>query len=642
MRALVSVALLLLSLPASAGPSANHTLARTILKHPRSVEAKRAVAELNGRGFKGWRTLASVVRDLGQKDVGAARGVLAVLADGKEPERLDAVKLAWRAKAPAAIRSDVAVALARAYPKNKSLLIGALFDATIPNRIDLLRRLARAKLESAHLRKALTDKALAADAYALLIERGEDVSAKQMQQVAVTSVRNGHSPAFIDTFCADLKKGEGWPLLSAIALLTAHEDKQIRNRAHGFLMRVSGKDMIPDPDIWSSWIAARRDNYRIPEDDSAGRVAAAVIRGAEFLRADLLDDGKSTMSDRDGGAGRYPVGATALSVLALLAAGAPPDDPAIVKAVENTLFTPNEQGEMTLPERARTHTYTCSLLLMAFAAIDKASIDRDLHKTRIQTLANLLTSSQLRSGQWNYSVGERYARRRPRRAKNRIQRGDNSNTQYALLALRAARKAGADVNPETWLRALSYWHLTLNETGWGYTPGIRRRGNRSMTAAGISSVSICLEGLYGKDAAAQVASHKAIQAGLVELGKKLLQWSYDRIDLYAFYGIERACVLTGTRKFNEYDWYKHGASELIRGQSADGTWWSKQASVRRGKGWGFGPAIETAYALLFLRRATTRIEGTKDHGVVKVPVTRRRQRRERSRIEGPMRIVRGD
>ena len=203
-------------------------------------------------------------------------------------------------------------------------------------------------------------------------------------------------------------------------------------------------------------------------------------------------------------------------------------------------------------------------------------------------------------------------------------------------------KAGADVNPETWLRALSYWHLTLNETGWSYTPGIRRGGNRSMTAAGISSVAICLEGLHGKDAAAQVAKHKAIGAGLVELGKKLLAWNYDLIDLYAYYGIERACVLTGTRRFNEYDWYKRGASELIRGQSADGTWWSKEASVRRGKGWGYGPAIETAYALLFLRRATTRIEGTNEHGVVKVPGARRRQRRERSRIEGPMRIVRGD
>ncbi len=636
MRTLIPLAVLLLSFPAFAAPATNYTLGRTILKAPRSAEAKKAVEELDQRGEKGWRTLASVVRDLGQKDVGAARGVLAVLAGdgqkGTEPGRLEALKQAWRAKAPAAIRADVAKGLAVAYPKNKTLLLKALFDKALPERAEMLRRLAAAQLENTILRKALTDATLAGDAYALLIDRGVSVSPAQMRQVAAAAVERGQSPQFIDAFCTDLKQGNGWPLLSAIALLTKDSDQHIVAHAHGFLMRVSGKDMIPDPDIWNSWIAARRDTYEIPEDDSDGRIAAAVVLGAEFLRRDLLDDGRSAMAERRGGAEHHAVGATALSVLALLAAGAPADDPAIVKAVETTFFTRNEQGQRVLAEQARRHTYTSSLVLMAFAALDKK-----VHRNRIQSLASLIASSQLRSGQWNYRLHDRYAsRERRRRAKNRIQRGDNSNTQYALLALRAARKAGADVSPEVWLRALSYWHLTLGETGWSYTPRtIVAHGNRSMTAAGISSLAICMEGLYGKRAAARIAEHAAVAKGLVELGKKLIQWGYDRIDLYAYYGIERACVLTGTRKFNEYDWYKRGASELIRGQATDGAWWSKDAKARRGKGWGYGPAIETAYALLFLRRATTRIDGTKEHGVVRVPGTRRRNRNER-----PARMVR--
>jgi len=622
---------LLLSFPALAAPPTNYTLGRTILKAPRSAEAKRAVAELDKRGEKGWRTLASVVRDLGQKDVGAARGVLAVLAKGAEPARLAALKQVWRDKAPAAIRADVAKGLARAYPKNKMLLLKALFDKALPERGELLRRLAAAQVENTILRKALSDAALAADAYAALIDRGVTVSPAQMRQVAAAAVKRGQSPKFVDAFCVDLKQGNGWTLLSAIALLTLDKDAQLVAHAHGFLMRVSGKDMIADPDIWNSWIAARRNTYEIPEDDSDGRIAAAVILGAEFLRRDLLDDGKSAMAERRGGSEHHAVGATALSVLALLAAGAPADDPAIVKAVETTLLTRNEQGQLVLAEQARRHTYTGSLVLMAFAALDKK-----VHGNRIQSLASLIASSQLRSGQWNYRLNDRYAKRDRRRAKNRIQRGDNSNTQYALLALRAARKAGADVSPEVWLRALSYWHLTLSKSGWSYTPrGINTHGNRSMTAAGISSIAICMEGLYGKRAAARIAEHAAVGKGLVELGKKLIQWGYDRIDLYAYYGIERACVLTGTRKFNEYDWYKRGASELIRGQAADGAWWSKDAKARRGKGWGYGPAIETAYALLFLRRATTRIDGTKEHGVVPVPETRRR-----NRIERPARMVR--
>ncbi|MHC4452260.1 MAG: hypothetical protein ACYS0E_19320, partial [Planctomycetota bacterium] len=92
---------------------------------------------------------------------------------------------------------------------------------------------------------------------------------------------------------------------------------------------------------------------------------------------------------------------------------------------------------------------------------------------------------------------------------------------------------------------------------------------------------------------------------------------------YTYYGIERACILTGVRKFNAFDWYRIGALNLLTGQAADGSF---NAGDPRG-GWRYGAAIDTAYGLLFLKRATTPIVGGKDRGTVKVDLPERRTRK---------------
>src|SRR4029450_10455324 len=86
---------------------------------------------------------------------------------------------------------------------------------------------------------------------------------------------------------------------------------------------------------------------------------------------------------------------------------------------------------------------------------------------------------------------------------------DLSNTQYAVLGLRAADHAGVEVPAEAWSRALAAT-LALQEsaveieiprrdgrtgTEEGETAGFRYRGDReitaSMTSAGCAIVSVC-------------------------------------------------------------------------------------------------------------------------------------------------------
>ena len=61
----------------------------------------------------------------------------------------------------------------------------------------------------------------------------------------------------------------------------------------------------------------------------------------------------------------------------------------------------------------------------------------------------------------------------------RGKRGDNSNTQYALLGLNAAGEAGVAIPPEVWNAARAHWAACqLPDGGWGY----RRRIAQSTPA----------------------------------------------------------------------------------------------------------------------------------------------------------------
>ena len=76
-------------------------------------------------------------------------------------------------------------------------------------------------------------------------------------------------------------------------------------------------------------------------------------------------------------------------------------------------------------------------------------------------------------------------------------------------------------------------------------------------------------------------------------------WHY-----YYLYGLERVGSLTGVRWVGKNDWYRLGADHLIGAQTKDGGW---QSAAMAGK-----PAdnteseiVQTCFALLFLKRATT-------------------------------------
>ena len=207
-------------------------------------------------------------------------------------------------------------------------------------------------------------------------------------------------------------------------------------------------------------------------DIDADQVRQSIERGVGYLRRMQHLDG--TWPDYGGQVG----GVTALSTLALINCGVPIDDEAIQRSLRYL---------RTLPPKT---TYVTSLQTMVFCL---AEPQKDL--LLIQRNAKRLEETQIKEGPWRGS----WAYPGP------LSGGDNSNSQFALLGLYEAERAGAKVQERTWQLTLEYSKSAQNASdgSFGYVKrqnGMEDAGTGSMTCAGISSLVIAAGRLATDDA----------------------------------------------------------------------------------------------------------------------------------------------
>lgn len=592
-----------LVLSATAGEPTTAEVADSVRRNPEGAEP--ALRWLDRRGAEGWKALARVVEDVAPRSPAAASAAACVLAGGASAARLEIVVGTYRRVADESVRAGLALGLA-ARPAEYGPILEMRLRNGLPGAGALLTRCAQAGISDETLDRCLEVPSTALEAYAALRARGRQPPRERSRLAARRVAALGLDPPRCRAFA------EGAPdfdLLDAIAGLLGDEDEDVRVGAHALLQTASGIAQPPDPGIWRSWVAARRDRPLAPDPASPGAIAAAVARGARFLCRDLAAEGRCLWLGNQGD--DTAIGSTALAVLALRAAGVPAGDPAIAKALEATLLVPGRRGGPPgLPEIPKaSEVYNASLLVLALHAVDPAA-----YREPIGILARRLAYGQLANGRWTYKTGWG-TDAAPKHD------GDNSNTQYAVLALRAAAAAGAGIDRPLWERNAGFWRATVNDSGgWGYT-GRTPQSQRviSMAATGVASLAICLEQLRGNEAMAAVAVEPVLQRALANLGRLLVVRPLGREELYALYAVERACVLTGTRAFKAgdlvFDWYRQGAILLLGTQNADGSW-GTPAATNQVDGTGYGPEIDTAYALLFLKRATTPIGAREGDGVV--------------------------
>lgn len=263
------------------------------------------------------------------------------------------------------------------------------------------------------------------------------------------------------------------------------------------------------------------------------------------------------------------------------------------------------------------------------------AVDRELYRPQLESIAKFLIQKQRSYGAWYYPSGE---------GAGALDFGDTSITQYAILGLWAASRAGVEIPIETWERAAK-WLLTSQsrDGGFCYHPvenpnqtGGATNSTSTMTVAGAGTLLVIRHVLFRdiefddglrptnptnaprrfgvlerpleereKEKAPKVKTvttmspapiDKALKSALRVISDHFFEPGNASQGMYLnyyFYGIERVGALLDSDKIGTHDWYNEGADELLKRQAADGSWTDSSSTVP-----------STALTLLFLSKAT--------------------------------------
>ncbi len=343
------------------------------------------------------------------------------------------------------------------------------------------------------------------------------------------------------------------------------------------------------------------------------RVDTAIRNGVEFLRF-APSPGHNGSRDADD-----------LILWTYIHAGVPETDPKFRSLLKKVLEAPLET------------TYTVSLRAMILEELNRVAYQGLIHRC-----AQFLADSQCQNGQWGYGVRTTYPeyptevttparerfevaspakptgkapsvtsallRPRPkilqRAAVKKLREvqasGDNSNSQYAALGLRACHDAGIVFPTEVVERARDWWiGCQISEGtagGWSYSKGADKTASGAMTAGAVGSMVI-YDYMRGSD----WKKDPVVQAGINWLAAHFtvtenLQSTYGpaRFHYYYLYALERAAIFLGAEQFGRHAWYAEGSKIILDAQKNDGSWLVGTDHAT----W------DTCFAVLFLRRAT--------------------------------------
>jgi hypothetical protein len=268
-----------------------------------------------------------------------------------------------------------------------------------------------------------------------------------------------------------------------------------------------------------------------------------------------------------------------------------------------------------IKSRKLTHTYNVSLLAMCMRELDARK-----YRPGLMMCGQFLADAQCQNGQWTYTAN----RTRPNNASpswNRslrpvatgkekapkpvgiakkfigAEQGDNSNSQYAALGIRACWEGGVLFPDEVLVKAKEHWEKAQGSIGgWSYVGGDPSYG--SMTHGAVASLSIYCT-MMGEDPKKNETLKKGVEwitnnfwvDRVANYGR--IKW-VGQTKLYCLYGLERAGMLYGVDFFGKRAWYNEGAAHLLRIQKEDGSWHEEMG----------GDVVGTCFAILFLKKAT--------------------------------------
>lgn len=352
----------------------------------------------------------------------------------------------------------------------------------------------------------------------------------------------------------------------------------------------------------------------------ADQVDAMVRKGVAYLKTAQAPEGYW-------GSPGMEAAYTAFVGLTLISSGVPVDDPAVAKAVS--------YARKKAPYAEQV--YAASLLLLFLDKLENAG-DRDL----IQALAMRLAAGQTAQGGWSYSVPALALSETQRLAKQlavldkggkvavkdlglpaswktpgvfqpphedpeffrHVDGGDNSNTQFALLALWAARRHQLPVNECLKLVARRFRMIQNADGSFNYRDRQNISSFPTMTCAGLLGLAVG----YGiEEAKGNPLQDDNIVRALALVSRFIGDPSASSkdalVDMYFLWSVERVGMLYSLDKIDGKDWYRWGMSLLKATQSAQGHWHGRGGHVS-------DSVADTCFALLFLRRVNLAVDLT--------------------------------
>jgi hypothetical protein len=365
-----------------------------------------------------------------------------------------------------------------------------------------------------------------------------------------------------------------------------------------------------------------------PPVDEA-QVDAAIKKGVAYLRGAPSPGAHAGIKDSD-----------ELILWTFVHAGVRESDPDFQKYFKKMIEGPLEK------------TYKVALQAMILEEIERVK-----YQERIAQCAQFLVDNQCVNGQWSYGTPTAFAldvkvpeaksvatpapapapgaardfgpgpeKQKPRvvqkfavkKQKDGPAAGDNSNTQYAALGLRACHDSGILVPDSVLLLAVKWWRESQQgdvdkdgkavatggsekPEGWNYkdkTSQPDKAPYSAMTAGGTSSL-IIYDYLMGRRWKEDVH----VKEGMSWLA---VHWAISR-NYYYLYGLERTGILFGADKFGDHYWYADGAKFLLKDQNADGSWGRHVKPEEKDRN-----TQDTCFAILFLKRATRPLVSSED------------------------------
>jgi hypothetical protein len=350
------------------------------------------------------------------------------------------------------------------------------------------------------------------------------------------------------------------------------------------------------------------------------RVDTAIATGKAFLTRTQFNSGTwSSAVGVQAGMGAvermWAVGYAALPGLTLLETGVPGKDAAVQRAAKFVRQYVQNQ----------TRTYEISLVILF---LDRLGEEKDL--PLIRSLALRLAGGQTPQGGWGYECPVL----KPAQEKKLIEllrdwkppdkpvppgdpkaknpkpvppdKADNSNTQFAILALWTARKHDLNL-AYVFYQVEHRFRYTQAPTGWGYRfrfPPVKQGTQAAMTCVGLLGLAVgrgsAKDGgkpeddgvLQGLRALASFMKDTSDWNGIMAhaaLGPK------GALNYYFLWSVERTGVLLNLKTIGGKDWYRWGVELILPEQKKDGSW--------VGRGSGGSPVIDTCFALLFLKKS---------------------------------------